>query len=221
MNNLPLPSLNYVDFLILGTILLCFLLGLVTGLVWQVAGMVAVVVGILAALFLGPAVNEAMRRWIAEDAFRVPLAYLAVFSIASMAVRILATVFSKLLERWKLQRFNKLLGGIVGGIKGLAICAVIVVAMTRHSSSLRQAVKESYLASPICSLADWVVAKAKEKKIPEQARETAKELQHQLEEIRVRGLRLATPEGEELPPDRPPPSPPPSFPFHHEGRGER
>jgi len=164
--------MNYIDILILATLVLCFLLGLISGLIWQVAGIISLCVGIVATIFFGPLVSQAMARWIDSPSFARLFGYIAVFSLASMGVRILATVFAKVLQRFKLDRLDKLLGGIVGLAKAVLICAVVVIILGRYGTvGSRQAVEASLLGGRVVTLVDFVAGKADEYNVTEKAKD--------------------------------------------------
>ncbi len=183
--------MNWIDVLIIATMVLCFILGLLSGLVWQVAGIVALVVGVVATIFFGPPVSAALLRWIENAAIARLLAYIGVFSLASMAVRVLATVFSNMLERLHLEKLDKLLGGVVGAVKALLICAILIVIAERLGTpGWRRAAHESLLGGVVVSVVDFVAGKADTYDVKQKARDAWEKGRAAAEDLHERGASL-------------------------------
>lgn len=162
---------NYLDVIIVGVTVLCFGLGLISGVIWQVAGIVSLVAGVVATILVGDQAGMAMSRWISHPGLATLVGYLGVFAVASLAVRILATVFSKLLEKAKLKPVDRFLGGAVGIAKAIVICAVVIIIMDRYGTTgTSQAVRESLLATPVLGVVDLVARKADEADVTEKGR---------------------------------------------------
>jgi uncharacterized membrane protein required for colicin V production len=149
--------MNYVDIIIIASTVLCFCLGLITGLVWQLTGIFAMFAGVAATFVWGEQATLAIGRWFTDPAIAMLVAYVGIFTGVGMIVRVLAVVFTKLLEKMKLQKFDRLLGALVGAVKALAVCAVIVVIMSqRGTEDSRADVEKSRLGIHVVALADWV-----------------------------------------------------------------
>ncbi|MBN2713046.1 MAG: CvpA family protein [Planctomycetes bacterium] len=171
-------GLNYLDVIIVAVAVLCFCLGLISGLVWQVAGIVAVIAGVAATFFLGEPATQAILRWMPErEGVASLIAHIGVFSLASFTVRMLAVVFSKMLEKWKLQKLDRLLGGAVGIVKAILICAIIVIIMDRMGTeSTQESVNSSLFARPVIAVVDFVVQKADDANVTEKSKDILKKL---------------------------------------------
>lgn len=160
--------MNYLDVIIIAVTLLCLCLGLISGVIWQVAGIVSLVCGVVATFLFADRAAGAMERWVSHPGLAHLMAYVGVFSVASLGVRILATVFAKLLHKAKLKTIDRVLGGAIGVVKAIAICAVIIVIMDRQGTAgSRQAVEGSLLATPVVALVDLVVKRADEADVTE------------------------------------------------------
>ncbi len=157
--------MNSIDILIASVIVLCLGLGVFTGFVWQVTGILSVVLGILAALILGPATSEAMQRWIDNPHACDLLAYLGIFAVVSVALRVFAVVFSHLLKKLKLKQFDRVLGGALGAVKGFVVCAVAAVVISGMPGAWGEACRDSRLAGFVVAVADWARGKASERDI--------------------------------------------------------
>lgn len=180
--------MNVIDLLIVGTVILCFCLGLISGFVWQIAGLVSVAAGILGAIFLSPLVAGALGRWVESPELASLVAYLSVFTLLSMAVRVLAVVFSSLLKKMKLEKFDRLLGGVLGFAKGVVICAVVLVVLQHYGSARwRQDAADSMLGGLVVTGVDKAVETASEHDLPGKATEAGRRLREAAGSIRDAG----------------------------------
>lgn len=165
-------SINTVDILILLIVILWTSLGLLTGVVWQIAGVVSLVAGIVATLLFGDTVSLALQRWIADASLAGLVAHIGVFMLTSLTVRTLAMGFGKMLEKAKLKALDRVLGGGVGLLKGIALSAVLIVILSRTGTEASQSmVGESVLAVPVIELVDMAMAKADEANVTERGRQ--------------------------------------------------
>ncbi len=184
--------MNWIDIVIIATVALCFGLGMISGLIWQVAGIVSLFAGVVATIFLGPMVSQALGRWIQNPTLARMAAYIAVFSLASMGIRILATVFAKMLERFKMKKLDRLLGGAVGILKAILISAVMVIILGRYGTAgSREAVDNSMFGNMVITLVDFVAGKADEYDVTEKARAAWEKGKAAARDLKRRGEGLA------------------------------
>ena len=169
--------MTFIDVLILGSVVLCGALGVLSGFAVQLVGILSLAIGVGASIFLGPMAAEAMSRWVQSESMAAVLSYLGVFCVASMAVRVLVTVFGHFLKKWKLEKMDRALGGVLGVGKGLAICAVVVVVLGRYGTAETQrSVRDSLLGGKVVWLADLVMGKARDAGWKEKAAEAGEKL---------------------------------------------
>jgi len=189
--------MNWIDIIIIATVALCFGLGMVSGLVWQVAGIVSLFAGVVATIFLGPLVSEALGRWVQNPTLARMAAYIVVFSLASMGVRILATIFAKMLERFKMKKLDRLLGGLVGILKAILISAVMVVILGRYGTvGSREAVTNSMFGNMVITLVDFVAGKADEYDVTEKAKAVWNKSKQAASDLKRKGEELVGDEDE-------------------------
>ncbi|MCX7935041.1 MAG: CvpA family protein, partial [Planctomycetota bacterium] len=130
---------------------------------------------------------EALLRWTPEKALATVTGYLAVFCTASLAVRLLAVLAGQALKRWKLEKIDRAAGAALGAAKGLAVAAIVVVILGRFGTPrLRNAVRESFLASKVVWLADLALGKSQEIGFEEKARDAGASLKAAAEKLRAR-----------------------------------
>ncbi len=176
-----------LDPLIVSLVVLCSALGFISGFAVQVASFLSMVAGLAAAILFGPLASGALLRWTEETALAAITGYLAVFCTASMAVRLLAVLAGQALKRWKLENMDRAAGAALGAAKGLAVAAIMVVILGRFGTPrLRNAVRESFLASKVVWLADLALGKSKEIDFEKKARDAGATLQEAAEKLRER-----------------------------------
>ncbi len=150
-------AINWVDGAVVFIIVVCALLGLVTGFVLQLAGLLSVTVGIIASLTIGPLAADAIGRWIADEHVAALIAYIGCFSVAATTVRVLAAFLSTILRKLRLDAFDKVAGAGVGAVKGALIAAVLlVIGGAAGVDALRTPIRTSLVGSIVVGAADTV-----------------------------------------------------------------
>lgn len=169
--------MNYLDILIVAVIALACGLGFVTGFVWQVAGLASLAVGATCALLFGKMVGTIIGEWLSTPRFGFLIAYISIFTLVSMTIRIVATVLSHYLKKFKLKKFDRALGGLTGFIKGAVICIVIVACISRFGSDKARAkAQDSTLVGVVVSVTDWLLGQPQVRNWSDQAKEGFKKL---------------------------------------------
>jgi membrane protein required for colicin V production len=145
--------MNALD-LIIGLILAYTLIrGIFRGLVEEVASIVGVFTGIYGAVFYYPQVATFLNRWIAEAAYRNIISFLVIFGAIFVAVGILGVLIKYLLNIASLGWLDRLCGMAFGGIKGVLIAAVLLMALTAFLPRGTALIKQSQLAPHVSVIA--------------------------------------------------------------------
>jgi membrane protein required for colicin V production len=139
--------MNWLDFVFLVILLGAVIAGIVRGLVRQVIGLAAVIIGlILASLYYrGPA--EIIGKVAHNRLLSHFLGFLLIFFCVLAAGGILGFLISKIMKG-PLALANRLLGGVFGLLEALLVCGVLVFALTVFDVA-RPALETSRLA-PVC-----------------------------------------------------------------------
>ena len=124
-------SINFLDAG-LGCVLVLFLArGLLRGMIRELAGLVGLLVAFVLAGRLYPQLTPHLGGVISDKDTAAVAAYVIVF----MGVMILVTLCAVLLRRFMTLTFtawfDHLLGGVVGAVKGLLLCAIALAIMER------------------------------------------------------------------------------------------
>jgi uncharacterized membrane protein required for colicin V production len=120
-----------VDILILFVVALSVAVGVVTGFVWQVTGLIALVVGTFSAWVLSGVLGGPIASLLSlEPSGGGALAFFLVFGFVSLGLRVLASIAKTRIDQYHLEQYNRLWGGIAGAAKGLLISLVVVSALS-------------------------------------------------------------------------------------------
>ena len=139
--------MNWIDVILISVLALTSILGVIKGLVKQVFGLLAGIVGLILALGFYSQVSWIYLRFVSKEVVANFLGFLTIF----LAVLCLGWVSSYCLSKFikgPLKLLNNILGGGLGFLKGILICGVVVFALLVFPIS-KKALKESVL-SPVC-----------------------------------------------------------------------
>jgi len=119
---------NWLDIVLIIILCITFILGLIRGFVKQIIGILAVVVGLALAIIYYPYVSQIFFSLISHRILSNFLGFLFIF----LAVLGLGGLFSHLLSKLikgPFKFFDRVLGGVLGTLKGVLICVIIVFAL--------------------------------------------------------------------------------------------
>ncbi|MCA9035870.1 MAG: CvpA family protein [Planctomycetaceae bacterium] len=166
-----MDSSQLFDIAVLATLIFCAWKGATKGLVAQASWVVALVLCFKFAGELAPAVEPAiavdqpLRKWIA-----MAIVYLGLCLVSFVAAGMLTTW----LEKMKLKDFDRHLGALLGGLKGLIICMTVMFFGLTLSQSLRPIIsntKSAYVAAQLLHHIDPLIPL-----VPEGAADTVKDI---------------------------------------------
>jgi len=139
--------MNWLDIVFIVIMGASLVFGIVKGLVRQVIGLAAVVLGLILASLYYQGLAEIIGKVVHDKLLGNFLGFLAVFFLVLAAGALLGHLISKSMKG-PLAFANRFFGGLFGLLKAVLICGVIVFAMTAFSLA-RPAVESSRLA-PVC-----------------------------------------------------------------------
>lgn len=145
--------MNALD-VIIGLILAYTLIrGVFRGLVEEVASICGVFAGIYGAVFYYPQAAAFLSRWISEAAYRNIVSFLVIFGLIFIVVGVLGILIKYLLNITSLGWLDRLCGVAFGGIKGVLMAAVLLMALTAFLPRGVPLIKESQLAPHVNQIA--------------------------------------------------------------------
>jgi membrane protein required for colicin V production len=141
-------SFNWLD-VVLGTVLLVSFAGAVrNGLSKEIIRLVALVAGIVGGLWWYPAAAAYLKPLLADESIASFAGFFVILFGSLLAGILLAWALAKILGWVGLRWFDRLLGGAFGLVRGLLVCAALVLALLAFSPLTRstEVVAESKIA---------------------------------------------------------------------------
>ncbi|MAJ45303.1 MAG: hypothetical protein CMF96_11255 [Candidatus Marinimicrobia bacterium] len=153
-------NLNPVD-IVIGLIWIYFLFtGIKSGFILQLAQIISIVVGYICANTFHLHAYELLSPYIENPTARNVLAYISIFLIIVILVQIIAKIINQLFKLVLLGWLNKILGLLLGGLKGLFITSLIIFTLEAFPETLdlRAKLKKESILYGICnSLKNWTI----------------------------------------------------------------
>jgi uncharacterized membrane protein required for colicin V production len=135
-----------VDAIIIGLVVANAILGYAIGLIWQVALMLTLIVGSIAAWLLSVPLAYVLSPLFDDPYVPRVLAFFLIFGMVSMTIRLIASVLRAYLERRQLQEHDRKVGLVFGIVNALVISMLVCTGYVLSRPTDR-AVRESYVGS--------------------------------------------------------------------------
>jgi len=138
---------NWIDIVLVVILIVATILGMMKGLIRQVIGILALIIGFILALVYYSYAAEIFRSLISNNALSQFLGFITIFLVVLCIGALVSAALSKMM-RGSFKFFNHVLGAGFGLLKGILICGVVVFAMLVFPVNTN-AMKNSQLA-PLC-----------------------------------------------------------------------
>ncbi len=151
---------NIIDILILVILALFTFFGAKRGLISEVSRIIGLIAGFVLANQFHNEANQFLQQWIDNVPVRNVISYLVIFIVVVFAVSIVASILQKFFEFILLGWLNRLLGLLLGFIKGLLIVSVlifIIEAFPTADSFRNRLENDSKLYKISNGLKEWVI----------------------------------------------------------------
>lgn len=154
--------MQIIDIIILALVLLGVVMGFRSGFIKQLAALIGLVVGLVAAKMLYVTVGDKLAYLVANNAlFAHIAAFVMIWLLVPVIFSIVAELLTKLLEFIYLGWLNRLLGAALGGMKWVLFISVAICALEYFDSDnkmIEKKVKESSaLYYPIREMAGLIM----------------------------------------------------------------
>jgi len=170
--------LNWLDIILIAILIVTSILGIIKGLVKQVFGLLAVILGLILALGFYSQVSWLYRRLVSNEVLSHFLGFITIF-LAVLCIGWLSSRTLSKLIKGPLKLLNKVLGGGLGLLKGILVCGVVVFALLVFPIS-KKALKESQL-SPVCLQMTRAIIGLIPRELKEEFREAYQEIIRRVE----------------------------------------
>ena len=170
--------MNWLDVILIAILIVTSFLGIIKGLVKQLFGLLAVIIGLILALGFYSQVSWLYRRLISNEVLSHFLGFITIF-LAVLCIGWLSSRTLSKLIKGPLKLLNKVLGGGLGLLKGILVCGVVVFALLVFPIS-KKALKESQL-SPVCLQMTRAIIGLIPRELKEEFRESYQEIIRRVE----------------------------------------
>ena len=170
--------MNWLDVILIVILIVTSFLGIIKGLVKQLFGLLAVIIGLILALGFYSQVSWLYRRLISNEVLSHFLGFITIF-LAVLCIGWLSSHTLSKLIKGPLKLLNKVLGGGLGLLKGILVCGVVVFALLVFPIS-KKALKESQL-SPVCLQMTRAIIGLIPRELKEEFREAYQEIIRRVE----------------------------------------
>ncbi|MBI2472018.1 MAG: CvpA family protein [Planctomycetes bacterium] len=117
--------MNWIDYTIFVVLFFATALGLASGPVLQLLRIGCLLVSFFAAIFFHSILGNFMKGIFTPSTASL-LSYFVVFGVAFIATYIITDVLKRIMGRWKMGFGLRLFGALLGILKGLVFCGVII-----------------------------------------------------------------------------------------------
>ena len=145
--------MNALDITIGIILAYCLIRGVFRGLVEEISSIFGVFAGIYAAVFYYPQGAVFLSRWMAEAAYRNIISFLIIFGLVFIVVGVLGVLIKYLLNIASLGWLDRLCGVAFGGIKGILVVSVLLMALTAFLPRGAPLIRQSLLAPHVSLIA--------------------------------------------------------------------
>jgi membrane protein required for colicin V production len=165
-------KMNRLDILIIIIISYCLVTGLWRGIIRELASIVGVVIGFIAAYSFYMEVGKYLLKWnwVSDPAYCAILSFLIIFCSVFILIGVLGMVIRYLLKIATLTWLDRTAGGGAGIIKGILIASILIVLFTAFLKEGADILKGSVLAPHITLISEQmakVVSKEMKQKYTE------------------------------------------------------
>lgn len=132
-------SLSLYDGIMLAIVLFAMFQGWMRGMAWQLAPIASLVIGYL----FGVPLSNATAPWFGEPPLNHVFSLIVMYMLVSLGVYLVARSLREGIEKVKLVEFDRHLGALLGGVKGVLFTVVLTVALLSVSPTAASFITKS------------------------------------------------------------------------------
>lgn len=144
--------MNPLDIVIAVVLGFCFIRGVFRGLIRELSSILGVFGGFYAAYTYYTFLATPLSRWISNSAYLNILSFLIIFCVVFFGISALGLVIRYILNSASLGWVDRICGTGFGGIKGILIVSVLLLALTTFLPGNAPIIKDSLLAPHVTTL---------------------------------------------------------------------
>ena len=176
--------MNILDFILLTILAIALIRGLVRGMIRQVAGLLGLIAGFVAAGHLYVRLLPVLRHHFSSFPFLEVISYAVIYVATWLAVVLLGYLFVKLSRAMLMAWADRLLGGVLGLLKGLVAAVVLVAVLTLFLPRKSEVLRDS-LFSVHVQRAGYYLVKLTPKDLRDRYKKRHEALVRQLEQQQI------------------------------------
>lgn len=137
----------YIDAVLLGIVLLCLIMGIKKGFIFEFFSLFGIMISVMLSKRFVTNTYDLINRSKEENNFKFILAYVLTFLAIYIVLYIILSITKKFFEKIMLGWVDKIGGGLVGLLKGVAIsfiAVMVLVGVSYFSKDIEEYLKDSY-----------------------------------------------------------------------------
>ena len=147
--------MGYADYVILGIVTISILVGAIRGFIKEAFSLAVWAAAFLVAFQYSGALAMQLENHIELPSARTSLAFVSLFLLVLLVGGLITFLIGKLVEKTGLSGTDRLLGGVFGGVRGLAIVLAIILVAGLTPVTQDPWWKQSKMIQSLLPLAEW------------------------------------------------------------------
>lgn len=147
--------MEYADYVVFGIITISILVGAIRGFIKEAFSLVVWAAAFLVAFLYSGALALQLESYIELPSARTSLAFVGLFLLVLLVGGLITFLVGKLVEKTGLSGTDRLLGGVFGGVRGLAIVLAIILVAGLTPVTQDPWWKQSRTVQSLLPLAEW------------------------------------------------------------------
>jgi len=116
-----------IDIIIAVAIVISIIVGLIRGFIKESISMLALIVAIWAALYLGPSIGNVSENWLSSEELQMWFGRILVFMVVLTIGGLLGWGLGKLIRMSALSSMDRFLGSLFGVVRGIVLIGVFIL----------------------------------------------------------------------------------------------
>ncbi|MCW8926004.1 MAG: CvpA family protein [Xanthomonadales bacterium] len=147
--------MQYADYVVFGIIIISILVGALRGFIKEAFSLVVWAAAFLVAFLYSGVLAQQLESHIELPSARTSLAFIGLFLLVLLVGGLVTFLVGKLVEKTGLSGTDRLLGGVFGGVRGLAIVLAIILVAGLTPVTQDPWWKQSKTIQSLLPLAEW------------------------------------------------------------------
>jgi len=153
---MDMSALNWIDYVIIGILVLSTVISLVRGLVREALSLASWIIAIWVGIQFSKSLSQLMVTWIHNDTVRLVVSFFILFAVTLIIGALVSYLMTQLIQKTGLSGTDRVLGSLFGlGRGALVVALIVLVGMMSHFTE-KETWKKSVLIPSFKPLATWM-----------------------------------------------------------------